>query len=168
MNKRQELIDSIGEAMMGFRGYKKGENPVEWDPDSKDSQLSMVLEDVEFVVDELSKRVRVDINEANLFTTTYTSSAPTVTISTPPPPPCPSGVKTSVRIEITTGHNPTIEDIIDFAERLQRLKVDTDNVLHGSLRFVVELPKTFVDRIDCGECGVEDFLVYSEEHPCND
>ena len=178
MNSRQELIDAIGEAMMGFRGYQKGQYPLEWDPDNKDSQLSMVLEDVEFVVDELIKHGKLNLNTATFkIPNTYSSYVHTVTVSPPSaaatttmstPPPRDSAVTTSVGIEISSGHNPTIADLLDFSERLQRLNVDPETPLHGHLRFMLELEDTFVDRIDCGECGVEDFLVYSEEHPCND
>lgn len=171
MNKKQELIDSIGEAMMGFRGYQKGQYPLEWDPDNKDSQLSMILEDVEFVVDELAKRGKLDFNNLR-FGVTYSSSSPTVTISSPATSAAPtereSQVRTSVGIEVTSGHNPTVGELLQFAERIQRLNVDPQTSLHGSLRFMMELENTFVDRIDCGECGVEDFLMYSDEHPCND
>lgn len=52
------LVDEVTEAVMIDRGYDVAEKGtyIEWDPKVKDSQYSLVREDVEFIVNMLAQR----------------------------------------------------------------------------------------------------------------
>ena len=179
--KRSELIDLIAEHMMvETRGYKRGEWPIEFDKTRDDSQISMVIEDVEAVLSFLEE------NHGYKFETeplTYTATTNNVyygsggavggsgyiyATTTFPPVPVPEpdieGVQTDVDIRIRTRKNPSLSELREFLERIELLGCEADTEVVGSLSFTRRLEDTMVQQISCGDCGENDIFV--NDHSC--
>lgn len=174
---RDELIDQIAECLMTTtRGYKGRDDwPSEWDKSTKDSQISMVIEDIEVVLDFLEKKhgYKVGAN-ANyqlgaVGSTTYVSSgfggAGNVYYY-PPTTPSPEieGVQTDVEIRVRTRNSPTISEVREFLDRLEIMGCEPTTELVGSISFTKRIADSLTYSITCGDCGEDDTLI--SEHLC--
>lgn len=186
MTKKSEIIDAIAEHMMvTTRGYKKDEWPLEWDKDSHDSQISMVIEDVEEVLEFLEKKYGYKFgSEGPTGSETVTNSyifspgvgggggSGTVRGTTtmyyyPPTAPEPEidGVQTDVDVRIRTRKNPNLSELGEFLERMALLGCEPTTEVVGSLSYTKRIEDSMAHRITCGDCGEDDILL--SDHSCN-
>ena len=140
---REEMIDSIAEhVMINTRGYKgRHEWPNEWDKTCEDSQISMVIEDIEEILLHLEGK----------FNYTFPKEGD-------------QGVTTNTTVTVSTKENPSINDIKNFIERLEEIKVDETTFISGSLKIQLTFDNSGAYAISCGDCGEEDVLV--ETYSC--
>lgn len=177
MTKKTEIIDAIAEHMMiTTRGYKKDEWPIEWDKERDDSQISMVIEDVEAVLDFLEKNYGYQFGTNPL---TYTATTNNVyygsggsgyvyTTTTFPPTPADEDintVQTDVDVRVRTRKSPNLSEIREFLERLELLGCDSTTEVVGALSFTKRIEDSMAYRITCGDCGEDDILL--SDHSCN-
>lgn len=176
--KRSDLIDAIAEHMMvETRGYKKDEWPIEFDKERDDSQISMVIEDVEAVLSYLEKNYGYQFETKPL---TYTATTNNVYyggggavggsgyIYTFPPTPMEpeiDGVQTDVDVRIRTRKNPNLSELGEFLERMALLGCEPTTEVVGSLSFTKRIEDSMAHRITCGDCGEDDVLL--SDHSCN-
>lgn len=62
---KEDLVDSLAEYMMVNRGGfspTKDDYPVEWDRDVKDSQISLIIDDIELILDFLEETYEYDFS----------------------------------------------------------------------------------------------------------
>lgn len=164
---RKDLVRSIAEHMMlANRGFKvKDDYPIEWDESRTDSQISGLIEDIEMILSYLEdpkQEPEEKPEEEELITgnTFYWSPSP-------PNTPATKKVLTSVSIGIALRERSTVKDLREFVGRLDRIKISDDFVLEGYLYADKDFDDTYLDRIECGDCGDRDYLFYSDEHSCN-
>jgi hypothetical protein len=159
MMTREELIGNIAEHLMfATRGYKsKNDWPIEWDKNNEDSQISMVMEDVQEVISFLEKSHGLSFN--NTVPTpkysVWSSSVPLVT-QTP---------ETEVKITISSGVSPTVEDLENFVYKVKELEGNPDTRVSGSVTFETTFTDVVAGKISCGDCESEDVIV--SVHLCN-
>lgn len=181
MTKKTEIIDAIAEHMMvTTRGYEKDKWPIEWDKERDDSQISMVIDDVEEVLEFLEKNYgyKFDTSPHTYTATTnnvYYSSGGAVggsghiyTTTTFPPAPVEEdvdGVQTDVDVRIRTRKSPNLSEISEFIERLELLGCNSTTEVVGSLSFTKRIEDSMAARITCGDCGDDDILL--SDHSCN-
>jgi len=164
---KKDLVRSIAEHMMiANRGFKaKNDYPIEWDESRTDSQISGLIEDIEMILSYLEdpkQKSEEATEEEELVTgnTFYWSPSYSKT-------PATKQVLTSVSIGIALREKSTVKDLRNFVERLNRIKISDDFVLDGHLYADMDFDDTFIDRIECGDCGSSDYLFYGHEHSCN-
>jgi hypothetical protein len=140
---REELVDSIAEHIMfTTRGYKsKKDWPMEWDKHEENSQISMVIEDIEEVLIVLEDK----------FNYKFPKNNEEILIST-------------ATISLSTNENPSIKKLKNFIKRLEELKIEETTSIAGSLDIQLTFENFGAYVISCGECGEEDVLV--EIHSC--
>ena len=173
MTKKDEIIDSIAEhIMITTRGYKsKNDWPIEWDKERDDSQIAMVIEDVECVLKVLEDKYGYRFEPtSNIFvtnSTTYGSGSGSAYITYPSmqPESDVDGVQTDVDIRIRTRKSPNLSEIKEFIERLELLGCEPTTEVVGSLSFTKRIEDSMAHRITCGDCGEDDVLL--SDHSCN-
>lgn len=191
MMDNETLRDLLGEAVMfATRGYKnRTDSPREWDESNDDSQFSMVLEDVDIVLARMEELgilpVRTDNINVQAGAMTGSLYPPTVTyaggmaggggaggyttgkIRFPSPVSQETGVRKSaiITLELSAGSN--LEELEEYVETLKALNVSPDDaVVSSSMKYVIKLTDCGIDRIDCGECGYEDYIIFPHDHKC--
>lgn len=176
--KREELIDLIAEHLMiTTRGYKsKGDWPIEWDKERDDSQIAMVIEDVDAILTFLEKDYGYNFSPKTLTSTNSyvfggsggggfsTGSTIYYSPATPVEPEI-DGVQTDVDIRIRTRKSPNLSEIKEFIERLELLGCDPTTEVVGSLSFTKRIEDSMASRITCGDCGEDDVIL--SDHSCN-
>lgn len=164
---RDYLVRAIAEHMMlANRGFKaKDDYPIEWDESRTDSQISGLIEDIEMILSYLEnpkQEPEEEPEEEELVTgnTFYWSPSYSNT-------PATKKVLTSVSVGIALREKSTVKDLREFVERLDRIKISDDFVLDGHLYADMDFNDTFIDQIECGDCGGSDYILYSDGHSCN-
>lgn len=170
---RKELVARLAKKLMhahGFGDDTRSTSPIEWDPDVKDSQYAMLLEDAEVVLNELEELddVAYEIPEAmtgglgnyifnNANTTgtavnSYIYTPPNVSIWPWPTPaenvavdPDPN-VCTHVEITHRLANNSTLDEVHEWLEKAKCLELPGDTKITGSLHVSVSIRDAFVER----------------------
>lgn len=174
---REELAESIARHMMiETRGFKIGEFPVEWDTSVEDSQISLLIDDVEEILDYLETNYGLQLGdqESKTFTThaggsggVSGGSSFTYTYSWPPsslPAEEKYGVQSNVRISIGTGKNPSLADLTEFIQLAKNLGVDEDLRMSGSVNTSIVVPDAKFFRTERDEEGRIHYCI--EDHSC--
>lgn len=66
---RQEVVDALADYMMVNRGGfspTKDDYPIEWDKNCEDSQISMIIDDIEMILDFLEETYGYDFSKEPL------------------------------------------------------------------------------------------------------
>lgn len=165
---REAMIDKITEELMvNTRGYVRDRNkfPIEWDKNNPDSQFAMVAEDIEYALNVLDSLGYVIVKNFNGTVDTGTSSSPSNNIHISNIEGG-SSVVTDVVMSVSTTENPTLGNLKEFVERLDRLSIPDDAVIRGRVTKTVYLVDSSADRLECGDCEASDYIVYSVGHTC--
>lgn len=163
------MKEAITYAMMQRNGWteeSKETNPLDWDTNRDDSQVSMIKEDVNFILDSFLEHLETEsdeeeeIEEESMFDEyghlrrkqTNTTSA-----------------SIFVFMDAGTGNPRYVSDVREWLARVDRLGVPNDTEIEGSLYLSFDVDEPYTERIECGGCGTKDILltVHScEETPC--
>jgi hypothetical protein len=156
---REEIIEAAAEHLMfTTRGYKsKNDWPIEWDKHNKDSQISMVIEDVQEVIFFLEKSYGLSFDNP-VPTPKYNVWSSSV-------PPATQTPETEVKITISSGVSPTVEDLENFVYKVKELEGNPDTRVSGSVTFETTFTDVVAGKISCGDCESEDVIV--SVHICN-
>jgi hypothetical protein len=181
MSAIDRIKETITQALMNSRGWdeiSKEKNPIEWNPEVKDSQYSLLKEDVDFIVDEFLEEIGKveedsiedehdhdhdhghDHNHENIFDE-YGHIKREQTNTT-------SGV-IFIFMDAGTGKPRYVSDVREWLKNVDRLGVLDDTEIEGTLHLSVDINNPYIERIECGGCGSKDVLltVHScEETPC--
>ena len=158
----EKLTESIAEKMMIRNGFKKPEGKhtydIEWDLSRDDSQLSIITEDVRYVVSEALTDLMdlEDEEESSTFTkpTVHTTNALFIFMD--------SGVG-----------NPTyVRDVREWLRRVDEAGIPDELEIEGTLHLSYDIRGDepggeFVSAqtIECGDCGGTDLLLNSHDCP---
>lgn len=191
MMDNETLRDLLGEAVMfATRGYKnRTDSPREWDPNNDDSQFSMVLEDVDIVLARMEElgilpartdniNVQAGAMTGSLYPPTVTYAGgmaggngaggyTTSTITFPSSTPRATGIKKTATLTLELSAGSNLEELEEYVETLKSLGVSPDDVVVSStMKYVVNLTDCGIERIDCGECGYNDYIIFPSDHEC--
>lgn len=81
---------------------------------------------------------------------------------TPPPP-----VEVSNIVQLSLNEGSTVGDLRRFLQKIRDLELDDKTPLLGDISIVHVLNDCTIERIHCGECNYQDFLVSPSDHPVN-
>jgi len=142
---QEQLAFDITMSMMKNRGWDP-ENPVyelEFDPSEPTSQFSLIHEDVEYILNYIYQEVDDDDE-----------------VDAPPS----NGLSVSTIIDFHLGEGSSVGDLRTLVSHLNDLQVPDEYFISGQLSVVLLNENTWVSKITCGECGMDDILVMTEEH----
>ena len=160
MSAIDRIKESITYAIMQRNGWteeSKETNPLDWDPKRDDSQVSMIKEDVDFIVNaflgHLEDEGIEDEEEEEEEEETNTTSAAFF-----------------IFMDAGVGNPRYVSDVREWLETVDRLGVPDDTEIEGTLHLSYDLrDNPFFERIECGGCGQKDVLITihsCEETPC--
>lgn len=184
LHAKSELINKIARKILELHGYPEpppGTYDLEWDLGVEDSQLSIVYEDVSNVF-SLIYEYGCEVGKAGSVsapshaTYTYNFSQPplykldedrsNLTFSSNSVRSLlPKGLSASTKIRISLGTDSNLSDLKSFVEKLEVLEVSDDTEIE-SLVYEIQISDCDVERISCGECGYDDYLVRPPDHEC--
>ena len=160
----ERLRDLLGEEVMTTtRGYPsdRTKHAIEWVEDNPDSQFSMVLEDVDTVLNklrDLGYLQDIPNQESALLGVVSPVSRTTRTVG---------GLRKNVLLSIELPAGSSLEELEEYVETLKALDVSPDEIVTASgMKYVVNLTDCGFERIACGECGYKDYLVFPHDHVC--
>jgi hypothetical protein len=162
---REDLLHHLAEALMEAHGYTeetKESSPLEWNPDIKDSQYSMLYEDAETLLDEyktlsaLSELISMTGSLGQYPETRWDET--TQAGHTVPEMP---RVDTYVSIYHTlNGPSPTFGELREWMEKAQIMGATDDTVVNGYLALTMDVENAFVQKIEGTEYEVEHYSIY--------
>lgn len=159
----------ITEEMMAERGWKREDNPLEFEIDNPDSQMNMIHEDTDFIVDSLLKHLSSiedpnvsfedeveEEEEESLFdeyghlkrkqTNTTTSAL-------------------FIFMDAGTGKPRYVSDVREWLKRIDTAGIPDDTEVEGFLHLSYDLDLQNAEKMECLECGnKEDILLTA--HKC--
>ena len=154
---RKDLLHAVSLEIMNLRGYDPS-NPiyqVEFDLDNTDSQISMVYEDVEAIVNFLEDYGygQQDVEVID------TCNDLVVDIYKPP-----SGFSVTSKTHVALNNGSSFAELKKFVSQLELMQISDDTEIDGHLSYDLVLTDPVVDRITCGDCGYEDYLISPSDH----
>jgi hypothetical protein len=171
MSAIDRMKESIIYAMMQKNGWteeSKQTNPLDWDPERDDSQISMIKEDVNFILDSFLEHLETESDdeeeleeEDESIFDEYGHLRRKQTNTT--------SASIFVFMDAGTGVPRYVSDVREWLARVDRLGVPNDTEIEGSLYLSFDIDEPYTERIECGGCGTKDILltVHScEETPC--
>lgn len=144
---QEQLAFDITMNMMKNRGYDI-EDPInvrEFDASIPDSQFSIVYEDVEYILDYLYREV--EETDSDIVAA-----------------PMSKGLTMSNISYFDLGQEPTVGDVRTLVSYLNDLQIPDDHPVDGRMTVSVLHENTWMSSITCGDCGMDDILVMTEEH----
>jgi hypothetical protein len=188
MSAIEKIKEVIAEAVMRRNGWteeSKTTNPLDWDPNSEDSQYAMVVEDTNYIIDsfleelsgfEIDEEEEDDVEHGhshdhghghdhtheheNIFDE-YGHIKRTQTNTT--------SAVVFIFMDAGTGKPRYVSDVKEWLARVERLGIPDNTEIEGTLHLSVDINEPYIERIECGGCGSKDVLltVHScEETPC--
>jgi hypothetical protein len=193
MSAIERIKEVIAEAVMRRNGWteeSKTTNPLDWDPNSEDSQYAMVVEDTNYIIDSFLEELsgfEIDEDEEedddddfiehghshdhghghdhtheheNIFDE-YGHIKRTQTNTT--------SAVVFIFMDAGTGKPRYVSDVKEWLARVERLGIPDNTEIEGTLHLSVDINEPYIERIECGGCGSKDVLltVHScEETPC--
>lgn len=166
---RAELLKNLTEETMLSRGFDKDKHPKEWDMSLRDSQISMIYEDVEHIVSLLEKEGAMPRQDENFVKWTQPEGGSfnqknNYTYGATEKKKQPS-ITTNAYLDVYAT-DPTVAELSTFIDRLKALEVKDEERLKGVLYYSIDIGNTAAECIECGECGSSDYLVAKTAHPC--
>jgi hypothetical protein len=153
----KDLLHAISLEVMNQRGYDIN-NPIyrtEFDLDNTDSQISMVYEDVEVIVNFLEE-YGYGATEQEYFDS---CDNPVVDIYKPP-----SGFSVTSKTHVSLNKGSSFADLKRFVSQLELMQISDDTDIDGHLSYDLSFNDPIIDRISCGDCGYEDYLIIPNDH----
>lgn len=158
----KNISKQIAYSMMLDNGYEEGADSIELDFNRSDSQVSLANETVMYVLSFLEEADLLmdsmydksddsyDHIYSDYFDGPYSSAGP--------------GLHTMNAIVVHLGEGSTLENLKHFVSQLDGMKVSDNSILSGSLTYELVTKDPAFDRIVCGECGFDDYLVIPTDH----
>jgi len=175
MSAIDRIKESIANSIMTRNGWteeSKTTNPHDWDPNSKDSQYAMVIEETNYIVDtfleELSE-ISPEYEDEEEEETTEPESLFDEYGHIRRPQTNTTSAAVFIFMDAGTGKARYVSDVREWLNRVDRLKVPDDTEIEGTLYLSYDIEEPYIERIECGGCGTKDvlFTVHScEETPC--
>lgn len=148
------LLDQLAEELMYAKGFSeetKKTSPLEWNFDEKDSQISMCREDVEAVLASFDKHRDPDTPNGGTTVSYF--------FSPPPPVVRKNKVQTEALVRLVLDNNPTISELREWLARVDLLDLDEATEIDGSLTLTITVKDTFIDKVVCGDCDAEGYVI---------
>lgn len=155
--ERKDLVYALSLEIMKAHGYDFND-PLyknEFDPKQSDSQISFIYEDIDLILDLLEEY------GYPLETVVGVCSDVAVDVSAPQ-----KGFSSTTTTHVAVTRNSTLADLKNFVAQLELMEVPDDTVLDGHMSFRMSLEDSCVDRITCGDCGYDDYLLIPNDHKC--
>lgn len=159
----EQIKLQITEAMMAERGWKQEENPLEFDLNNPDSQMAMIHEDTNAIIDKfLGHLATIEDPSLNLndeveeedespfdeYGHLKRSQTNTTTAAV------------FVFMDAGTGKPRYLKDVRKWLANMDRLGVSDDAEIEGFLHYSHDLELLDAERIECLECeSKEDVLL---------
>lgn len=170
----EQIKLKITEEVMAKRGWKREENPLEFVLNNPDSQMNMIYEDTDIIIDaflahlatiedgqlnlndEVEEEETEDEEEESIFDeyghikrkATHTTSA------------C-----IFVFMDAGTGNPRYVKDVRKWLAKIDRLGVSDDAEIEGSLYYSHDVDLQDAERIECLECESKEDLLLTV-HKC--
>jgi hypothetical protein len=155
MSGFEDFVEEISLVMMERNGYDIDDTSyrIEFDTSRNDSQLSIIREDVTFVLRYLEEHgVCFDDFQPNYGEVIVGVS------------PIKKGFNTESINHITLGKESNFTDLKDFVTQLELMELPEDTELDGYLSVTLKVDNPVIERITCGDCGYKDYLTTPNDH----
>jgi hypothetical protein len=149
----EELKHNIATKLLLARGFDPKESPLEWDATTRDSQYSLIYEDVDFVVNQLlSEEIDDEEYEPVLEYPQYrmgSDRSQTVTRSN----------ATFIFMDAGVGNPAYVRDVREWLKAVDEAGISDNTEVEGTLHLDYDLEPNSIERIECGECSEMDVLL---------
>ena len=178
MSAIEKIKEVIAQSMMRRNGWteeSKTTNPLDWDPNSEDSQYAMVVEETNYIIDTFLEELSgFEIEEDEYeFEEDEETTEPESLFDEYGHLRRPQTNTTSaamfIFMDAGTGKARYVSDVREWLKRVDRLGVPDNTEVEGTLYLSYDIEEPYIERIECGGCGTKDILltVHScEETPC--
>jgi hypothetical protein len=197
MSAIEKIKEVIAEAVMRRNGWteeSKTTNPLDWDPNSEDSQYAMVVEDINYIIDSFLEELsgfEIDEDEeeeedddddfiehghshdhghghghdhTHEHENIFDEYGHIKRTQTNT-----TSAVVFIFMDAGTGKPRYVSDVKEWLARVERLGIPDNTEIEGTLHLSVDINEPYIERIECGGCGSKDVLltVHScEETPC--
>jgi len=149
----EELKHTIATKLLIARGFDPNESPMEWDATVRDSQYSLIYEDVDFVVNQLlNEEIDDEEFEPILEYPQYrmgSHRSQTVTRSN----------ATFIFMDAGVGNPAYVKDVREWLKAVDEAGIPDETEIEGTLHLDYDLEPNNIERIECAECGAMDVLL---------
>jgi hypothetical protein len=195
MSAIEKIKEVIAESVMKRNGWteeSKTTNPLDWDPNSEDSQYAMVVEDTNYIIDSFLEELsgfEIDEDEEEDDDDDFIEHGHShdhghghdhthehehenifdeyghikrTQTNT-------TSAVVFIFMDAGTGKPRYVSDVKEWLARVERLGIPDNTEIEGTLHLSVDINEPYIERIECGGCGSKDVLltVHScEETPC--
>ena len=178
MSAIEKIKEVIAQSMMRRNGWteeSKTTNPLDWDPNSEDSQYAMVVDETNYIIDTFLEELSgFEIEEDEYeFEEDEETTEPESLFDEYGNLRRPQTNTTSaamfIFMDAGTGKARYVSDVREWLKRVDRLGVPDNTEVEGTLYLSYDIEEPYIERIECGGCGTKDILltVHScEETPC--
>jgi hypothetical protein len=178
MSAIERIKEVIAQSMMRRNGWteeSKTTNPLDWDPNSEDSQYAMVVDETNYIIDTFLEELSgFELEEDEYeFEKDEETTEPESLFDEYGHIRRPQTNTTSAAIfvfmDAGTGKARYVSDVREWLKRVDRLGVPDNTEVEGTLYLSYDIEEPYIERIECGGCGTKDILltVHScEETPC--
>jgi hypothetical protein len=178
MSAIERIKEVIAQSMMRRNGWteeSKTTNPLDWDPNSEDSQYAMVVDETNYIIDTFLEELSgFELEEDEYeFEEDEETTEPESLFDQYGHIRRPQTNTTSAAIfvfmDAGTGKARYVSDVREWLKRVDRLGVPDNTEVEGTLYLSYDIEEPYIERIECGGCGTKDILltVHScEETPC--
>lgn len=152
MSGFEDFVEEISLAMMERNGFDIDNSlwSIEFDKNRTDSQLSIIRDDVTFVLSFL---------EEHGFNFQSNHGEVLVDVS-----PIKRGFNTESIFHTTLGKESNFADLKNFVNQLELMELSEDTELDGHLSVTLKIDNPAIERITCGDCGYDDYLIVPNDH----
>jgi hypothetical protein len=178
MSAIEKIKEVIAQSMMRRNGWteeSKTTNPLDWDPNSEDSQYAMVVDETNYIIDTFLEELSgFELEEDEYeFEEDEETTEPESLFDEYGHLRRPQTNTTSaamfIFMDAGTGKARYVSDVREWLKRVDRLGVPDNTEVEGTLYLSYDIEEPYIERIECGGCGTKDILltVHScEETPC--
>jgi hypothetical protein len=178
MSAIEKIKEVIAQSMMRRNGWteeSKTTNPLDWDPNSEDSQYAMVVDETNYIIDTFLEELSgFELEEDEYeFEEDEETTEPESLFDEYGHLRRPQTNTTSaamfIFMDAGTGKARYVSDVREWLKRVDSLKVPDNTEIEGTLYLSYDIEEPYIERIECGGCGTKDILltVHScEETPC--
>jgi len=160
------LQHKVANALMKAHGYDRRNEAqiVEFNPNNKDSQFSMLLDDAEVAVaTTLDILMELSPEDEHTHDHDHEHSEPLLGVVEPPTVQAPSPQNPNITIQNTKfifldakeGVATTVKDVKDWLFEVEAAGIPEDVEIDGYLHLGHDTHPTGFDRIECAECGTQ-------------
>lgn len=157
MTRFEYFVEKISLLMMEKSGFDVNNHlySIEFDASNEDSQISMKRDDISLVLNFLEEHgvslEKTDFRCADIILDVHLIK---------------QGFNTKTNIHTSLGEESNIADLKNFVYQLESMAIPEETKLNGHLSVSVKIDNPLIDRISCGTCNYDDYLISPSDHNC--